>query len=98
MDIREQELEQRLRTAMDHAAPDALDRILASCEAQKGIVIPMEQARKPPPQALGFPGRGRRPGGGVLCLWPDQLARRQRRGLRGLPGREPQHSVTGQQK
>lgn len=47
MDIREQELEQRLRTAMDHAAPDALDRILASCEAQKGIVIPMEQARKP---------------------------------------------------
>ena len=23
MDIREQELEQRLRTAMDHAAPDA---------------------------------------------------------------------------
>ena len=47
MDIREQELEQRLRTALDHAAPDALDRILASCEAQKGIVIPMEQARKP---------------------------------------------------
>ena len=47
MDIREQELEQRLRTAMDHAAPDALDRILASCEAQKGIVIPMEQTRKP---------------------------------------------------
>ena len=47
MDIREQELEQRLRTAMDHTAPDALDRILASCEAQKGIVIPMEQARKP---------------------------------------------------
>lgn len=47
MDIREQELEQRLRTAMDHAAPDALDRILASCQAQKGTVIPMEQARKP---------------------------------------------------
>lgn len=47
MDIREQELEQRLRTAMDHAAPDALDRILASCQAQKGTVIPIEQARKP---------------------------------------------------
>lgn len=47
MDIQEQELERRLHTAMDHAAPDVLDRILASCEAQKGIVIPMEPARKP---------------------------------------------------
>ena len=47
MDIQEQELEQRLRTAMDHAAPDTLDRILASCEAQKGNVIHMEPARKP---------------------------------------------------
>ena len=47
MDIQEQELEQRLRTAMAHAAPDALDRILASCQAQKGTVIPIEQARKP---------------------------------------------------
>ena len=90
MDIREQELEQRLRTAMDHAAPDALDRILASCEAQKGIVIPMEQARKP--------RRRRWASLAVAAALADQLARRQRRGLRGLPGREPQHSVTGQQK
>lgn len=28
MDIREQEIQQRLCTAMDHAAPDPLDRIL----------------------------------------------------------------------
>ncbi len=43
MDIREQEIEQRLRTAMDHAAPDPLDRILASCTEQKGTVISMTE-------------------------------------------------------
>ncbi|MDY5509733.1 anti-sigma-I factor RsgI family protein [Dysosmobacter sp.] len=46
MDIREQEIEQRLRTAMDHAAPDPWDRILASCEEQKGTVIPMTEFKK----------------------------------------------------
>ena len=40
-------LEQRIRTAVDHAAPDVLDSILASCSTQKGIVFPMEQAKKP---------------------------------------------------
>lgn len=29
--MRDQELEERLRTAVEHAAPNALDRILASC-------------------------------------------------------------------
>ena len=47
MDIREQEIELRLRTAMDHAAPDPLDRILASCTEQKGTVIPMTEFKKP---------------------------------------------------
>lgn len=47
MDIREQEIEQRLRTAMEHAAPDPWDRILASCEEQKGTVIPMTEFKKP---------------------------------------------------
>ena len=47
MDIREQEIEQRLRTAMGHAAPDPLDRILASCTEQKGTVIPMTEFKKP---------------------------------------------------
>lgn len=47
MDIREQEIEQRLRTAMDHAAPDPLDRILASCTEQKGTVIPMTEFKTP---------------------------------------------------
>lgn len=48
MDIREQEIQQRLCTAMDHAAPDPLDRILASCEAQKGTVISMAEYKKKP--------------------------------------------------
>ena len=47
MDIREQEIEQRLRTAMDHAVPDPWDRILASCQAQKGTVIPMTEQKQP---------------------------------------------------
>lgn len=47
MDIREQDLEQRLRAAMDHAAPDSLERILASCRQQKGTVISMTDERKP---------------------------------------------------
>lgn len=44
--MRDQELEQRLRTAVEHAAPDPLDRILASCGTQKGTVIPMKNDRK----------------------------------------------------
>lgn len=34
-------VEQRLRTAMEHAAPDVLDQILAACEPQKATVIPL---------------------------------------------------------
>ena len=34
MNLDERELEQRLRTAVEHAAPDPLDRILASCGLQ----------------------------------------------------------------
>lgn len=44
--MRDQELEQRLRTAVDHAAPDPLERILASCGTQKGTVIPMTNNKK----------------------------------------------------
>lgn len=44
--MRDQELEQRLRTAMEHAAPDPLERILASCGTQKGTVIPMTNNKK----------------------------------------------------
>lgn len=44
--MRDQELEQRLRTAVEHAAPDPLERILASCGTQKGTVIPMTNNRK----------------------------------------------------
>ena len=40
--MRNQDLERRLRTAAEHTAPDPLDRILSSCDAQKGTVIPMK--------------------------------------------------------
>ena len=39
--MRDQDLEQRLRTAAEHAAPDPLDRILSSCDTQKGTVTSM---------------------------------------------------------
>ena len=39
-------MEQRLRTAVEHAAPDNLERILASCTQQKGTVIPMTPPKK----------------------------------------------------
>lgn len=32
------EIEQRIRTALEHAAPDRLDRILSSCDQEKDIV------------------------------------------------------------
>ena len=43
--MRDQELEERLRTAVEHAAPNALDRILASCEpqTQTTAVVPMRR-------------------------------------------------------
>lgn len=44
--MRDQELEQRLRTAAEHAAPDPLERILASCGTQKGTVIYMTDNKK----------------------------------------------------
>lgn len=39
-------MEQRLRTAVEHAAPDNLERILASCMEKKGTVIPMTPPKK----------------------------------------------------
>ena len=42
----ERELEQRLRTAVEHAAPDPLDRILAACGPQAGTVLPFEAPKK----------------------------------------------------
>ncbi len=44
----DQELEQRLRTALEHAAPDHLEALLSRCEPRRGNVIPMTvPARKP---------------------------------------------------
>ena len=44
--MRDEQVEQRLRNAMDHAAPDVLERILASCGEQKGNVIAMKAPKK----------------------------------------------------
>lgn len=40
------DLEGRIRSAMEHAAPDKLDAILSSCGEQKGTVIPMTKKKK----------------------------------------------------
>lgn len=42
----ENRLNERIRDAYDHAAPDCLDEILASCEARKGKVINMNERKK----------------------------------------------------
>lgn len=43
----EQQIEQRIRTAMDHAAPDCLDQILASCaNTERKAVLPFPAKRK----------------------------------------------------
>ena len=42
------DVEERLRSAMEHAAPDdALDRILASCGEQRTPLIPMTPPARP---------------------------------------------------
>ena len=42
----ERTVEQRIRTAVDHAAPDVLDRILADCGPQTASVVPFAAPRK----------------------------------------------------
>ena len=42
----ERTVEQRIRTAVDHAAPDVLDRILADCGPQTSSVVPFAAPRK----------------------------------------------------
>ncbi|HCX79246.1 MAG TPA: cell wall protein, partial [Firmicutes bacterium] len=39
-------IELKLKTAVEHSVPDVLDNILSQCEEQKGVVIPMPQAKK----------------------------------------------------
>ena len=43
--MRNRELSSRIKTAVEHAAPDVLDRVLSSCEEQKGNVIFMNEAQ-----------------------------------------------------
>ena len=42
----ENRLNEQIRTALSHAAPDCLDEILASCEDRKGTVINMNERKK----------------------------------------------------
>ena len=42
----ENRLNERIRSAYSHAAPDRLDEILAACESKKGTVINMNEKRK----------------------------------------------------
>lgn len=45
--MEEQQMEQRIRTAMEHAAPDCLDQILASCAGtERKAVLPFPAKRK----------------------------------------------------
>lgn len=41
--MNKREIEQKIKTAADHAAPHQLDAILSACEAQKGTVIDMTE-------------------------------------------------------
>ena len=43
----DQELEQRLKEAVAHAAPNDLDVLLSRCETRKGTVIPMKAKKTP---------------------------------------------------
>lgn len=52
--MKKREIEQKIRTAADHAAPHQLDAILSACEAQKGTVIDMTEYRNNHRDA-GFP-------------------------------------------
>ena len=48
--MKNQELEARLRTALEHAAPNDLQGVLSRCQQQKGTVIYMkENARRRSP-------------------------------------------------
>lgn len=46
--MKKREIEQKIKTAADHAAPHQLDAILSACEAQKGTVIDMTEYRNNP--------------------------------------------------
>ena len=42
----ERAMEQRIRTAVDHAAPDVLDQILSDCGPQPSNVVPFAPAKR----------------------------------------------------
>ena len=46
--MNKREIEQKIKTAADHAAPHQLDAILSACEAQKGTVIDMTEYKNNP--------------------------------------------------
>lgn len=50
------ELEQKVRSAAEHASPDVLDTVLRRCDERKGEIIPMTQGRKRSPWARRLAG------------------------------------------
>ena len=49
--MRNDPMEQKLKTAAEHLTPDVLDRILADCAKEpKGEILYMENIRSPQPQ------------------------------------------------
>ena len=46
--MKDNSIESKLRSAVSHAAPDALDDILSACDHEKGKVIYMEKKRTSP--------------------------------------------------
>ena len=85
------ELERRLRTALDHAAPNDLEGVLSRCETGKGTVIDMTNAVETKKKKRRWA-----PLAAAACLALLLLQRQQRGGLSGVPGREPQHPAGSQ--
>ena len=53
--MKDNSIESRLRSAVSHAAPDALDDILSACDHEKGKVIYMEKKRTSPLRSFAAP-------------------------------------------
>ncbi|HIZ93523.1 MAG TPA: PepSY domain-containing protein [Candidatus Flavonifractor avicola] len=57
----DRELERRLNTALEHAAPNDLEGVLSRCKSQNGTVVPFERPKK-------RPGRRAAPWLAAACL------------------------------
>jgi len=44
--VKNREMEEKIKTAFQHAAPDVLESVLSDCGKQKGTVITLTEKRK----------------------------------------------------